>query len=173
MATDSKPTRTRQLRTTRGRKLRPLLPEVCRYLVAIEDWDWSVSFGINDTHHQPEPFSDFRHLQISGPLTRPKLPTVRAVELTFLPEARLGPKDWPEGPPTGVGSLSLNLNLDRLLQGLLWLPADALAPVLTILAAGRFRYVLLDGEPLRRRQAAIRHYHLARSYDEDEFPPDR
>jgi hypothetical protein len=53
--------------------------------VAIEDWDRSLSFGINDTHHQPESFSDFQHLQISEPLIRPKLPTVRAVELTFLP----------------------------------------------------------------------------------------
>lgn len=78
-----------------------------------------------------------------------------------------------EGPPTGVGPLSLNLNLDRPLQGLLSLPADALAPVLTMLAAGRLRYLLLDGEPLRRRRAAIRHYRQARSHGEDEVPPDR
>jgi hypothetical protein len=57
-----------------------------------------------------------------------------------------------------VGSLSLNLSLDHLLQGLLWLPADALALVLTMLAAGCFRNVSLDGEPLRRRKAAIHHY---------------
>jgi len=56
--------------------------------VAIEGWDWSLSFGTNDTRHQPEPFNDFRHLQIRGPLVRPNLPTVRAVELTFLPETK-------------------------------------------------------------------------------------
>jgi hypothetical protein len=57
--------------------------------------------------------------------------------VTLLPDARLGRKDWPEGSPNGVGSLSLNTNLDRLLQGLLMLPADALAQVLTVLTAGR------------------------------------
>jgi hypothetical protein len=34
-----------------GVRLRP-----ARYLVAIEAWDWSLSFGTNNTRHQPEAF---------------------------------------------------------------------------------------------------------------------
>ena len=40
------------------------------------------------------------------------------------------------------------------------------------MTAGRLRYVLLDGQPLRRRQVAIRHYRLAKANDEAEYPPD-
>jgi hypothetical protein len=90
----------------------------------------------------------------------------------LLPDTKLSRKEWLDRSPTAGGSLSLNLSFDRLLQGLLSFPADALVPVLTTLTAGRLKYVLLDGEPLRRRRALIRHYRLAMSYDEEEFPID-
>ena len=167
MPIDRQPVRTRQ----RGRSCRPP-PEACRYLVAIEDWDWSLRFGVSDRRYQAQPFGDYRHLQIRGPLLRPHLATVRAVELTLLPETKLGSEDWPDGWPTGAGSLSLNPHLGHLLQGLLSFPADALAPILTMMATGRFKYVLLDGAPLRHRRAPIRHYRLAMGYDEEEFPSD-
>jgi hypothetical protein len=70
-----------------------------------------------------EPLMDFRHLQPRGRLLLPGQPNARAVELTLLPSARLGREDWPEGSPTGVGSLSLNTTLDRLPRGLIVLAA--------------------------------------------------
>lgn len=54
MATASKPTRTHPNRATRGREPRHPLREVCHYLVAIEEWDWSLSFGINDPRRRAD-----------------------------------------------------------------------------------------------------------------------
>jgi hypothetical protein len=79
---------------------------------------------------------------------------------TVLPEAS-------DTPPRAVGSLTLNLALGRVLQGLLTLPADALAPVLVMLTADRLKYVVLDGSPLRHRRALIRDYSLEMTLDEE------
>jgi hypothetical protein len=51
MATNSKPAPTRQPRTAKVESPGARYLNVCSYLVAIEDWDWSLSFGTNDTHH--------------------------------------------------------------------------------------------------------------------------
>lgn len=69
------------------------------------------------------------------------------------------------------GAAVRHLNLARLLEELMWLPADAFAPVLTMPPPSRLRYVL-PSEPLRRRQAVIHHYGQSRIYNGDEFPPD-
>jgi hypothetical protein len=166
-----KPDRPRKRRATTAARPRRHLPEITRYVVAIEGWDWSLSFGVNDVPKEAAPFNDYRHLQIRGTLVRPSNINARAVELTLIPDTRLGRNDWTDGTPAAVGSLNLNLNLERLLQGLLTLPADALAPVVTVLTAGRLKYVVLDGEPLRHRRALIRRYRLEMSYEDEELPP--
>jgi hypothetical protein len=175
MASETKLVRERKGRAAIPATRRPRPPLMfCHYVVAIEGWEWSLSFGLGDPKYDPEPFRDYRHLQLRGTLLRPSQLKVSAVELTLLPDARLSRNDWPERSPNSVGSLSLNTNRERLLQGLLTLPADALAQVLTVLTAGRFKYALLNGEPLRHRQALIRHYSLETMWedDADELPPD-
>jgi hypothetical protein len=148
MVSETKPVHAHKGRaaTPGTRRQRPP-PVFYHYVVAIESWEWGLSFGLGDPKYDFEPFRDYRHLQLRGTLLRPSQLKVPAVELTLLPDARLARKDWPENSPNGVGSLSLNTNRDRLLQGLLTLPTDALAQVLTVLAAGRFKYALMNGEP--------------------------
>jgi hypothetical protein len=140
MASETKPVRERNGRTASpaARRQRPS-PGFCHYVMAIEDWEWSLRFGLSDPRHGFAPFRDYRHLQLRGTLLRFSELKVPAVELTLLPDAKLERKDWSKGSPNGVGSLSLSMHLDRLLQGLLTLLADALAQVLTVPTAGRFK----------------------------------
>jgi hypothetical protein len=131
MASETKLVRERKGRaaTPATRRQRPPLVS-CHYVVAIEGWEWSLSFGLGDPKYDLEPFCDYRHLQLRGTLLRPSQLKVSAVELTLLTDARPARNDWPENSPNAVGSLSLNTKLDRLLQGLLTLPANALTQVL-------------------------------------------
>jgi hypothetical protein len=141
-------------------------PEIAWYVMPIADWNWTLSFGVTGGRRPSEPYTDFRHLQLRGTLLQPRRVNAKSVELTLMPDARLNRGDWPDSPRPPVGSLTLNLSLDRLLQGLLPMPADALEPVLVLLSADRVKFVVLDGDPLRHRRALIGHYRLEMSYDE-------
>jgi hypothetical protein len=108
--------------------------EFTTYVVPITDWRWTLSFGINPGRWPPGTYNDYRHLTLSGTLLRPRRLETRAVSLTLMPTVLSETSDT---PPQGGGSLNLNLALDRVLQGLLTLPIDALAPVLVMLTAER------------------------------------
>ena len=77
------------------------------YLVEIENWDWSYSFGINDPKHFDDPYSEYRHLQIVGRLLRPSSVTAQTVELTLIPDVRLNEINPRDVKPHAVGSLRL------------------------------------------------------------------
>lgn len=49
------------------------------------------------------------------------------------------------------------------------MPSDALASVLRMLIAGRFRYAVLQGERLRYGQGQVRFYRLESTIDADEL----
>jgi hypothetical protein len=42
------------------------------YIVRIEDWDWALSFGLEDPKWSDNTYMDFRHLEIDGTLLYPK-----------------------------------------------------------------------------------------------------
>jgi len=71
--------------------------------------------------------------------------------------------------PRGVGTLNIH---DKRLIGYLAMPLDALGQVLQMLIAERYRYVLLDSEPMRCRKAFIRRYEFTARYNADEYPDD-
>lgn len=136
------------------------------YVVEFKGWDWSFSFGINRSKHFPGPYQDFRHLCISGTLLRPNNLKVNSVDVTLLPDVRLNLGVHSNDKLTGVGSLQV---LNGKLQALLSMPADALLPVLQVLTAGRLRYAVLEGEPLRYRQGLLHSYRLDMSIDEEDL----
>jgi hypothetical protein len=76
-----KPSRNRRRRANLTAGRRHLVPEVARYVVVIEDWDWSLSLGVNDPGSHTEPFSDYWHIEIRGSLARAEHLKVSAVEL--------------------------------------------------------------------------------------------
>jgi len=142
------------------------------YVVQIERWDWSFSFGVNPSRkHFPEPYSDYRHLEVHGRLLRPKAAKAEMAGLTFLPRLDLDLAAVAGLPssmePRAIGSVHVHAGA---FQGLLSMPHDVLASLLTALAAGQLRYVTLGGEPLFRGQAMIHRFSVQSAYDDDDLP---
>ncbi|MGW1425759.1 hypothetical protein ACWAT4_37155 [Bradyrhizobium manausense] len=140
------------------------------YIIQIVDWDWSYSFGINDPRYDDRPYSDYRHLVVRAKLLLPsKLKSkAQTAELTFMPDVQHHPpiKEHDQRP-LGVGYIDLR---DVGIIGGFSMAADALGPVMQMLVAGRFKYIVLDGEPLRYRKARIRHFRFETRIELDEYP---
>lgn len=140
------------------------------YVVQITEWDWSYSFGLNATTFDDRRYSDYRHLLVRGKILLPsKLRTkAEAVELTFLPDMTPADLEQRGDPrPRAVGHLNIHQGV---LTGGLSMATEALDAVMRMLLAGRLKYVVLDGEAMRYRQALIRHYQLVTQLDPEDYP---
>lgn len=142
------------------------------YVVQTERWDWSFSFGVNPSRkHFPVPYSDYRHVEVHGQLLRPKAARAEMAGLTFLPRLDLdlaAVADLPaSAEPKAIGSAHVRAGA---FQGLLSMPHDVLASLLTALTAGQLHYVTLEGEPLFRGQAMIRRFSFRAAYDPNGLP---
>jgi hypothetical protein len=89
--------------------------------------------------------------------------------LNFIPEVIEMDRHHGDEPPRGVGTLNIH---DKRLTGYLSMPLDTLGQVLQMLIAEHYRYVLLNGEPMRYRKAFIRRYEFTARYNADEYPDD-
>jgi hypothetical protein len=119
---------------------------------------------------------DYRHLLIRGTVLRPRMIEADAAELFFIPTVKredFEPKH-DEPPPRGVGSLNIHGSKGeaRRLVGYLSMPEDALPPVMQMLIADRFKYVLLGGEPMRWRKCSVHSYEFTAHHDEADYPDD-
>jgi hypothetical protein len=141
------------------------------YVVEIADWDWSFSFAANFSRALPGPFIDARLLKINGPLLRPNMAGIKMAELILLPDPRLNHNQLRCVPrPPEIAQLHIQSGK---LYGIVAIPADVLSSVMTALTCGRLKYVVLEGGPLFRRQASIRGFRIASSFDETHLPPER
>lgn len=163
MADDKPKPRTKK---KKGRRERPQ-DDYVRYVVAIENWDWRYSFGLAGRKDSLDPYSEYRHLAITGKLLHPTNSSIGCVELWILPTEDLDESKRKNGQPNSVGSLSLHHGR---LNGLLSIPKDSLTPILQILVAGRFKFVDLGGTKLRYRQGLVRSFRLEPHIDEDDMP---
>ena len=156
----------------------PAKPKVQRrpttefYVIHIERWDWSFSFGVNPTRkHFPEPYSDYRHLTVEGRLVRPKAAKAESGTLTFLPRLDLDLAAVAKLPssvqPEGVGGAHARAGAFR---ALLPMPHDVLTALLTALSAGLLQYVTLEGDPLFRGEATIRRFSFQADHDPEALP---
>jgi hypothetical protein len=141
------------------------------YQVQITSWEWTYTFGVNASCCEDTQYADHRHLYIHGTLLRPRTFKIETVKLTFHPEQGLADlqRQHDEPPPPSVGSLNIQ---DAQLTGYLFIPMDALAPLLQMLLADRFKYVLLDGERMRYRKALIHRFEMTAHYDEADYLDD-
>lgn len=154
-------------RGTRTRRQHLEMPTT--YVVEIAEWDWSLSFGVDETRYRDDPYSEFRHFELRGKILRPtKLQPLQGV-MHLLPDPRLDWSQREKSEPRAVGSL--NADNERL-SGIISMPADAVAPVVQMLMGNRFRFLVLTGEKLRYRKALIRSYQLQMAIDEDDLPSD-
>jgi hypothetical protein len=141
------------------------------YHVQITGWDWNYSLSVSVPKWEDTQFADYRHLLIRGTLLRPRKIKAETVELTFIPERGLAElkRGHDDAHPRSVGSLNIQ---DTRLVGYLSMPTDALDPVLQMLIADRFKYVLLNGEAMRWRKALVRRYEFTAQHDEADYPDD-
>lgn len=144
--------------------------ETIQYVVEIADWDWSLSFGIGWRRDiEREPYSDYRHLHIKGRLLRPTKMKVSDAEMTFMPDAELDWRERSKHEPKSVGIIQI---YQGSFKPLLNMPNDALAPVLQMLIAGKFKYVTLSGDKPRYGHGLIRSYRFEMTMDDDGLPPE-
>ena len=142
--------------------------ETVFYVVEIEGWEWSYSFGVNRSRHVEDPYLEFRHLEIHGKLLRPQIVKAETVELVLMPDQRLNEANRQRNKPRGVGSLNLYKGE---LRALVSIPVDVLDPILQTLIAERLKFAVMDGTRLRYRQGLITHLRLDEALDEDDLPP--
>ncbi len=146
------------------------------YHVQITGWDWSYSFSTNVPKYEDARFSEYRYLLVRGKVLRPRKIKVETAELWFLPTIK--PEDFlplpDQTPPRSVGSLNIQgskANCFRLLA-YLSMPENALEPVLQMLIADRFKFVLMQGEPMRWRKCLVRRFEFTAECDEADYPDD-
>jgi hypothetical protein len=97
----------------------------------------------------------------------PRKIKVEKAELVFLPDIEPEEMKRQGEPPRCVGFLSIYRNA---LDGNFSMSKDALDPVMQTVLAGRLKYVVLHGEPMRYRKALIRNYRMVTEVDPDDYP---
>jgi hypothetical protein len=139
------------------------------YILEITDWDWDYHFGLNTSRYDDLAYSDYRHLHVRGTVLLPtKLrPKVEQVELTFLPN--ISPADLEKSGPHPVNVGYLHVHRKNLTGGIS-MARDALDLVLQMLIAGRFRYLVMYGEPMRYGKTHINSYHFNTALDPEDYP---
>ncbi|MGY3396471.1 hypothetical protein ACVWW6_009062 [Bradyrhizobium sp. USDA 3311] len=162
MAAEPKPTRPAK----KKRRRRPR-EEIVDYVVEIDGWDWGYSFSLNMERQPIDPYHEFRHLQVKGRLLRAAgLKTDRA-EISLLPSSDLEEERRKDLEPIALGSL--NATQDAIL-GNIGIPWDALTPILQMLIAGQFKFVLMRGTRFRHRSAKVNSLRLETKLTEDDVP---
>jgi hypothetical protein len=155
-------------RSKRTKRLRaPARDEYVRYLVAIGNWDWSYSFGLDGRKDSIDLYMEHRHLIIGGRLLHPANPSIKSVELCLLPRHELDRERRKDDQPTAIGSLEV---VNGKLTALLPIPKDSLTPIMLMLAADRFRFADLGGAKLRNRRSLVTSFSLETHIDEDDMP---
>lgn len=143
------------------------------YVVEIEKWGWSYSFGLNPIRREPDPYMEFRHLALTGTLLRPRRLEKEKVELTVIPSHDLDVSSRLERePPLGVGSLERNRNI-RIIQGHLSVPQDVLGTILSMLAVDRLKFIVMNGTEIGRSHAMIRSFRFDATLSEDDLDDSR
>jgi hypothetical protein len=137
------------------------------YVLRITGWDWSFSFGLN---HAPrlstDPYSDYRHLVVTGEFIAPTAMKGKVAAYSFLPSRELNIDFRQEAQPMAVGSLSAHT---RPVQGLFSIPADALAPLLQMLIGDRFHWIVASGDALRFRKTSLNSFRFEMTLDPDDI----
>lgn len=137
------------------------------YVVEIDGWDWGYSLSLNTMRRETGPYNEFRHLRIDGRLLRPIGLKTDVVKVSLLPSADMSQEKRKDYKPLALGGL--DAYPDRI-DGRVGIPADALPPILQMLIAGRFKYMLLRGSKFRYRSARLHSLRLEMNLTEDEMP---
>lgn len=160
MADDPRP------RKAAKKKRRPAQrEEFVDYVVEIDGWDWGYSFSLNLERRPINPYDEFRHLHIRGKMLRPTGLKSDRAEISLLPSPELIQDKRKDFEPIAVGSLDARTDM---IYGNIGIPWDALTPILQMLIAERFKFVLMRGTRFRHRSAKLNSLRLETKLTEDD-----
>lgn len=139
--------------------------EFVDYIVEIDGWDWGYSISINAERRPIDPYHEFRHLQVRGRLLQPAGLKTDKTEISLLPSPELVTDRRKGFEPVALGTLDVRGDM---IYGNIGIPWDALTPILQMLIAGRFKFVLMRGARFRHRSAKLRSLRLETKLTEDD-----
>ncbi|SRR6266702_5076288 len=142
--------------------------EFQEYVVAIAGWDWSYSLSLDTSRDRSEPYHEFRHLLIKGTLLKPTGLRTDQVEVRLLPDRNLDAERRRNHEPISLGTLEISGNM---LVGLIPIPMDALAPILTLLVGDRFKFLAMSATEMYRRSTRLTGFRLEMTIEEGEERP--
>ena len=163
MADPAKPKQSRKRQPRRTPR-----EEFCQYIIQIASWGWSYSFSLNSQSRAIDPYDEFRHLRITGNLLRPTSQKTNKVELTLIPRADTNEDRRIDHKPISVGFLQIHG--DRIV-GLISIPMDALAPILSMMVGDRFKFVTTGGTKFWHRKSRLHSLQLEMNLEEENMPP--
>jgi hypothetical protein len=140
--------------------------EIVDYIVEIESWDFSYWLALNTLRDPLDPYHEHRGLQIKGRLLQPTgLKTDRA-EVSLFPSSNLQEERRKDLKPIAVGGLE---SYAEKIDGHVGIPADMLGPILQMLIASRFKFIVMRGSTFRYRSARLISYRLDTKLEEDDL----
>jgi hypothetical protein len=160
MAAEPKPKAARKKKRRRARE------EFVDYVVEIHDWDWGYSLSLNTQRHPVDPYHEFRHLQIIGKLLRPPGLEINRVEVSLLPTSSMSEEKRKDYEPLALGSLDV---YPGRIAANIGIPSDALPPILQMLIANRFKFILMRGSKFRYRSAKLHSLRLEMKLTDDDM----
>ncbi|WP_340672381.1 hypothetical protein [Bradyrhizobium ottawaense] len=143
--------------------------EIVDYIVEIEDWDFGYWLALNTLREPLDPYYEHRHVQLKGRMLRPTGLKTDRVEISIFPSMSLMEERRKDLKPIAVGSLEV---YPERIDANMSIPQDALAPILQMLIAGRFKFVVMRGAKFRYRSARLVSYSLQTRLTEDDFVED-
>ncbi|MGY3233326.1 hypothetical protein ACVWZ4_006120 [Bradyrhizobium sp. USDA 4472] len=123
------------------------------HVLKIQRWSFDYSFGVGDKRSSGA-YSDTRHVRLEVSIEKPKIRAKVGLVRLFasadligadkLPKRRFG--DRLAGKPDAENHVGQLWYSGDDYTAALFMPGDMLAPVLTMLVAGRYRYILLQAD---------------------------
>jgi hypothetical protein len=160
MGTEPKPKKVRRLRKPPE--------EIVDYIVEIDSWDFSYWLALNTLRDPPDPYHEHRGLQIKGRLLQPSGLKIYRVEVSLFPSPNLQEESRKDRKPIAIGGLE---SYPERIDGHVGIPSDALGPILQMLIASRFKFIVLRGTRFRYRSARLISYRLDTKLEEDDLLP--
>jgi hypothetical protein len=137
------------------------------HILEINDWNWTFSFGANESGDIDGPYWDYRHLELRCSMLGRLANKVVEASLHLLPMHDLDDTEERRKHNSNyVGILELR---NRRLTGSLYLPFDVLATALQMMIADRWHFVVLDSNAFLSGRSSIKSYRLQRSLDDDDL----
>lgn len=145
--------------------------EYSSYPVKILNWSPSYSVSLNKKRQfSVGSYSEHNTLKIYGQLLGPKKIAGRDIDVTIFADRWMSKAivsdDVYEKDPIGVGGISSRGSNSDYYGSV---PADVYPSILNMLAAGKFKYLLLHGHAMKYGRASIEYMRFAEEFDPDEW----